>query len=70
MQILSVKPVVRGEWTFKVSAQSDSPIILMVATNSKHHWTSIRFFNDEDDAKTWADYLTIQGEIIANKEQT
>lgn len=60
IDITSLDPVEIGEWWFKVSLYVDAGSICVVSINIKLGWVNVRFFEDEDRAKDWVEYLSMQ----------
>jgi hypothetical protein len=58
--IVTLDPVTRGDWVFKVSHCPESDIICVFSWNHMLLWSNVRFFYEEEAAKNWLDYLELQ----------
>jgi hypothetical protein len=58
--ITSLDPVRKDDWVFKVSVNQENNMILVHAFNETFKWSQFRFFESEDSAGNWVDYLIIQ----------
>jgi hypothetical protein len=61
VKIVSLDPVRRGDWVFKVSSYDE--IILVHSFNAELHWSNIRFFDSEIMAHNFIEYLMLQSEM-------
>jgi hypothetical protein len=67
MNLASPLVVRRNDWLFKVSVNNDEGIILVHAYNETFMWSQIRFFDSENTAKNWVDYLVMQVKDLQEK---
>jgi hypothetical protein len=64
MKLVSLTIVRRNDWLFKVSVNDDTGTILIHAFNETYQWSHFRFFDSEERASNWVDYLMIQSKEL------
>lgn len=67
MVITSLDVVRRNDMLFKVSVNGSTDTILVHAYNETFQWSQFRFFDSEESAKNWVDYLVIQSKHLKEK---
>lgn len=67
MKLVSLDPVQRDDWTFKVSVNNDNGIIMIHSHNALFQWSQIRFFDSEMMAKDYVEYLVMQSKNLKEK---
>lgn len=63
--MVSLDPVLIEDWMFKVSTYDGN--VMVFAYNKLFQWSSIRYFNTEDGAKNFVDYLVMQSKNLKEK---
>ena len=65
-KFVSINPVLIDDWMFKVSTYDGQ--IMVITHNKLFEWTNIRFFESENSARNYIEYLQMQSQELRNNK--
>lgn len=62
--LVTLDPIIKDSWSFKISANDFENGILVIASNYKFNYHRCRYFSNNIKAREWIDSLTFIKDIL------